>query len=155
MSQSIPEVIRILGASVKDAMTMSLLRDETQSVVSTSYTDRLYVDCKPAGLSIIATPDGECSLAVQLYSTGFQDHCQFKGDMPWGLSFEMSRQDMMHRFGKPSASGGGVKVPVFGTAPCWDRFDEPPLSIHVRYSPDLSSVILISVMLTSFALQIT
>lgn len=150
MSTTIPEVVRLLGKNVQDAIKGDFVAALQEAPVLSHDEDRTYVDLPVSGISLVAIADGTIS-SVQLYAKGYQNHSEFKGVIPFGLSFKDTQEGVRKSLGQPTLSGGGRVLPVVGKAPSWDRFDEAPISLHLQYAKDGNSIELITIMLLEIA----
>ncbi len=64
------------------------------------------------------------------------------GDVP----FEMTRQQVIDRFGRPAKSGERFSDPILGECGAWDRFDNTNYTVHVEYHLDSKSIKKITIM---------
>jgi hypothetical protein len=60
------------------------------------------------------------------------------------IPFELTRQQVLDRFGSPSQSGAPMRDPVLGAYGPWDRFTSDNGTVHIEYRVDADSIKLIS-----------
>jgi hypothetical protein len=76
--------------------------------------------------------DGALVLStVFLYSEGVEDHRQFQGDLPAGLEFSMSREEVNRKLGRPEWTSPALPV---------DRWPIDGRRLVVRYHADERSI---------------
>jgi hypothetical protein len=73
----------------------------------------------------------------------------YADELPDGLSFSMSRQEVRTALGAPTKSGGGTTSAVFNrVTPRWDRFDRRDSSLHVQYNADANAIAMVTLIAT-------
>jgi uncharacterized protein (TIGR02996 family) len=85
--------------------------------------DSFWVSWKSEGLSLRFGL--ESFDFVVLYAEGADGFNQFRGDLPWGLSFSDVREDVERKLGRPDISSGE------GVIPFWAGYDR--LGVMVSY----------------------
>lgn len=92
-----------------------------------------YVEALDCGLSFVLADDGIVK-AVHLYAEGHQGSSGFRGRIPCGLRFNMSREEVRELLGQPdSHSDGGIET-FLGAYPPWDSFRRAYFELHVEYT---------------------
>lgn len=66
------------------------------------------------------------------------------GEALAGITFSLSRREVLERYGVPSESGAAVRIPVLGDQGAWDRFTLPAAAIHVQYRLDCDEIDMIT-----------
>lgn len=106
--------------------------------------DESYVELLDLGVSMVL-PDGETIAAVQLHDENHEGYSRFSGEIPAGISFVMSRQQVRNLLGLPVQSGDGGHVVMLGHRPAWDAYKIDEQRLHIEYSDDNESIGLITV----------
>ncbi len=144
------EVLNCLGKPVNDLETARILNSigvenlESIQVQDGKYSE--YFISKPEGFSLIFTDEamflgkakqiiGVSPLyfaVIFLYAGGKDGYSSFPGELPAGIRFDLTREDLINLLGEPSwqrqNSTGGAGV---------DRWDEKSrYRIHITYSPE-------------------
>src|SRR5690606_33147833 len=92
--------------------------------------DRSYLTFKHAGVLLDMDEDSVLR-SISLHSGFFEDFSAYKGELPNGLDFGLSRVEVRKRLGEPSRTGEARRSNL-GPVPCWDRFDFAVYSMHVQ-----------------------
>jgi hypothetical protein len=125
---SISAAASLLGKSRDQVVTYA-----SPTVVTFDDIDgRTYGEAPGLGLSVIFEADRVS--VVQLFGVGHDRYTRFQGSLPANLHFEMSRAEVRDALGSPAACADAHRVPHFGLAGAWDRFDLPGLSVHLEYA---------------------
>lgn len=106
--------------------------------------DESYVELLGLGVSMVL-PDGETIATVQLHGEGNEGYSRFSGEIPAGISFAMSRDQVRNLLGFPVQSGDGGHVVLLGHRPAWDAYKIDEQRLHIEYSDDNESIGLITV----------
>lgn len=124
-------VEKLLGCRVLDIASHPLLTgDDPISYEEIGGTT--YVEAPNLGFSLVLSDEGTVE-AVHLYSEGHQGNAAFRGQIPCGLSFDMSRVDVRNLLGQPdNFSEGGIES-ALGTYPPWDSYRRADFELHVEY----------------------
>jgi hypothetical protein len=69
--------------------------------------DRYYYDYKSKGIRLVFTRTRRLNI-ISLYSEGVDGYRQYKGNLPYGLSFQSSRKEIESILGTPNMSSEGV-----------------------------------------------
>jgi hypothetical protein len=84
--------------------------------------------------------------SIFLQSADHEGYEQYRGSIPFGLSFDLSQKDVRNKMGAPTTTGGGSKSTVSrDVIPYWDRYDFPEFSFNVRYKSDKISIEVITI----------
>ncbi|MDR3614364.1 MAG: hypothetical protein P4L53_12445 [Candidatus Obscuribacterales bacterium] len=105
--------------------------------------DESYIEMTELGMSFVF-PDGETVSSVHLYADGRDGYSQFRGVLPFGLSFQKSRSEIRVLLGEPVEADDGGVLPIIGAYNPFDLFLLDDQRIHVEYVNDLTSVSLIT-----------
>ncbi|GBQ49893.1 hypothetical protein ACM0P6_11940 [Komagataeibacter sucrofermentans] len=90
--------------------------------------------CKESGKSIIDN--------IFFHSKNYGDGYQaYRGELPLGLRFDMSRAEVHQLCGKPDSSRGAVTVPALGTVPPSDKYVRNAMKISIIYDFDEHSIL--------------
>jgi hypothetical protein len=109
---------------------------------------RIYVQLPSAGLSAVAD-EHAVIFAVQLHAEDREGYVEFRGDLPRGLRFDMSRDAARAHLGPPTSSGEGADIHPFGRTTAWDRWDFPDApAVHCEYGHDDASIRMVSLLST-------
>lgn len=144
------KVLNCLGTSVNDPKTASVLEGigvknvESIKVPEGEYSE--YFVSKADGFSLIFTdeamflgksdqPIGVGPLyfaGIFLYAGGRDGYSPYRGELPFGIHFDLNREDLLKLLGQPSwhqkNNSGGARV---------DRWDENArYRVHMTYTPD-------------------
>jgi hypothetical protein len=103
-----------------------------------------YVEMPEAGLSLVLLEDMMID-TVHLYSDGYDSYSGYAQQLPEGIDFNMSRDQVRSKIGIPSMHSEGIKVPILGEKPAWDLFLRSKYKLHVEYAPNKLSVQLVTV----------
>lgn len=139
----------MLGMQLNDVAKSPFLQSLDVDPRTEKIEDRLYMELPASGVAFIATPDGTV-MAIQLHTEGYQGYNGFEGKLPRGIAFSDSRRVIQHKLGKPSTSGGGEVIPLFGKAAAWERFDQNEWSLHIQYADGDGAINLVTLMLLDF-----
>ena len=104
---------------------------------------KTYIEVHHAGVSFVLPTGGTVS-SIQLHSDGHEGYAGFRGEIPYGLSFDMRRDAVRSVLGKPTESGENQSIAFLGNKNAWDRFLARGYSIHVEYNEDKTAIQLIS-----------
>lgn len=84
-------------------------------------------------------------MAIHLFARGYEDALEF-ADLPMGLKFSFSRQEIQNKFaGLPLESGGGMDSPMFGWTSAWERYTFENVTLHFSYSRNNNSIELVTI----------
>lgn len=75
----------------------------------------------------------------------FDDDRTFAGELS-DVPSEMTRLDVIAKFGEPSKTGDGIDDPILGRSGAWDRFDRGDHLLHFEYDVDAGVVSKITMM---------
>lgn len=106
---SIPTLMSMMGKDIRD--------DEIQAWMSRVHivptikkeNDFTYYQFRPKGMCLSFDVTDKLK-SVHLYSEGSDGYRQYKGELPFGLSFQLSRREVESVIGKPEDVGGGDVV---------------------------------------------
>ena len=109
---------------------------------------RYYLDNKQLGLDMVLS-DQLLVRTIHLhgYSEGYKT---YKGELPFGLLFSMSRSALRKKMGEPAKSGGG-HLDIFGRVPTWDKYCFEGFSLHLQYPKKENTIDMIT--LASLSLE--
>jgi len=94
--------------------------------------DQSYVNLENRGISLVL-PDNEMVGTVQLHVVGHDDFGGYPDPLPHGLSFDMSRADVLARLGSPDEHGEEADVFLLGRKPAWDAYHRDGVRMHLEY----------------------
>jgi hypothetical protein len=83
---------------------------------------------------------------IFLYSGVHGEFARYPCVISDGFSFESSPSEIHVRLGKPTRSAPAQRLFALGERWPWDRYDYETYSIHFEYTPDASSVALLTIM---------
>jgi hypothetical protein len=106
--------------------------------------DQSYVSFPDLGISLVL-PDDEVVSAVHLYSDQHDGFSGYAGELPNGLSFGMTKDEVRATFGDPDQSGPARDIHPFGMSPAWDSFVSDGRRIHVEYQLEGSGIRLVTI----------
>jgi hypothetical protein len=144
MSKAKNLIVQLLRSQLSNTIANNRLPVDFTDAVFTQIDKRYYADSASQGISLTANEDRKI-VAIQLYSEGYEQHAQFRGSIPNGIAFDMTKDDIRALLGNPAASGGGGTIPVLGKVKRWDRFEYPDHCLHLLYSDTDDKVQLISI----------
>lgn len=73
---------------------------------------------------------------IHLFSGQENGYDLFNEEMPFNLSFSMSKEDLRKLFGNPNIAGGGHNALYIGYVDPWEKFYLSPYTIHVVYKKE-------------------
>ncbi len=62
------------------------------------------------------------------------------------IPLTLTRQEVLERFGCPSASGPPMRHPVLGESGAWDRFSSAASTIHIQYRVGVDAIDMITLL---------
>lgn len=135
----------ILGSNLYDYAKRIVAAHDSVDVTITQLAGRTYMAVCELGFSLIAT-DAEKVDCVQI-PAGDSGLGSSELSLPFGLSFQDSRETVLLKLGRPHESGGGGGFePLLGRALApWDAFDLNGNRLHVEYLPDATGIALVSI----------
>ena len=84
-------------------------------------------------------------IAVHLYGEDVEGFRGFEGELPGGIRFRTSSEDVRARLGTPSKSGGG-NIDFGKTWPFWDRYTFPECAVRIQYGGERHTLDVLTVM---------
>jgi hypothetical protein len=97
-------------------------------------------DYLEAGFAIYFDED-QRAVSMFFHGPGHEEHDKYEGLLPHHLKFTSGRAEVAKQLGPPTDSGTEKE------SGCpYDKFDYPGHSVHLKYSPDLRSIQLITLM---------
>jgi hypothetical protein len=135
----------VIGKPLNDPTVQLLLRSIQGQQEASDLEGELSIEVADRGLAF--TFDARPRLSA-IFFEGRKDPPEgvpFVGRLPRGLTFEMSRDAVRARLGKPTASRDPEPAGS-GEGLAWDRFDEPDVSLHVQYGAGGARVDLVTLM---------
>jgi len=105
---------------------------------------RFYCSLYEHGLELLFESDGFLDV-VFFFRKSEDGKKQYRGELPAGLAWEMSREDARKKLpaGRESSDGGTALGRM--QIPPWDRYEFPDYRLHVAFSPDCSNIRRVSV----------
>lgn len=97
-------------------------------------------------LGLANQPIGQGKLyfsTVFFYSEGKDNYTEYKSDLPFGFSFNDTRQDVLAKLGAPSwqrLAKDGVRV----ISDRWDNLPDVPYRLHVTYDSQTGKISILS-----------
>jgi hypothetical protein len=118
----------MLGKSINNAQIkvwLSELGACTKAVIN-RFDDSYYYSFKSEGISLcFSNPDNRLT-AIILYSEGADHFRQYKGDLPFGLSFQLTRREVESILGQPEEFGGN------GVIEYWTRYSSKGIGVTYK-----------------------
>ena len=109
-----------------------------------------YLDYVNEGVQLRFTPSGTLE-SVFLFSENYEEHREFRGEMPSGIRFNDSSVIVKTKMGRPVMNGGG-KIGVLGNLiPLWEKFRLEGSFCTVQYGGKTGGVDLVTLMRDSEA----
>ena len=97
----------MIGKNIHSSTIQSWLSKASVSpTISDQYNDHYYYSFKPYGISLCFASTGTLG-SIFLYSEARNGYSQYKGELPFGLTFLLNRQKIESILGLPDISGGG------------------------------------------------
>jgi hypothetical protein len=135
MLPDIETMVRLLGLPIHDDKALQLIGEPTRAVERSEHygfiefeTDGITVVFKEAPWVVpnhnITDPNVLHFVAFHLHARGHEGYQQYKGDLPGGVAFGDSADDVLSKLGEPVAAGGGGMSKVLKRRlPRWLRYD--------------------------------
>jgi hypothetical protein len=143
---SIPEMSTLLGLRLDDVTGFPFIREINPAPKVQSANSRHYLQLKEAGLVMATACNGHVE-SIFLHADGVQGCRQWPHPLPAGLSFADARLTVRQKLGPPSRSEPQLPMdPRLHNPPPWDRWDLPTHSLHIQYTPDQQSILLLTLM---------
>jgi hypothetical protein len=105
--------------------------------------DRHYLEFMEAGVALQFDSESSILETILLYTEGHDEYSGYQGELPNGIDFGHSRNEVRKRLGKPEKSGAADKR---DQTPAWDRYNFGTYGLHVQYSEDEQSIDLLTLM---------
>src|SRR5262245_42163058 len=142
-----PYVFELLGKKMADRDVVAFLKalKEKVEVEKSVDSEGYYVSSKKDGIELGLDNDFLIR-TIFLYSEGKDNHQQFTGTLPRGLTFRDTQEMVRKKLGKPTLSGGGQQDEIFGFIPFHDRYDSVDHQLHIEYKIDKLSLALVTLM---------
>lgn len=96
------------------------------------------------GIDLIIREDYSVK-TIHFYSGRSKSAAQFRGDLPFNISFSLSQEETRTIFGNPQALGGGEPSIFSGIVPYWDRYSFELLTLHFQFTESLDGIELITI----------
>lgn len=106
--------------------------------------ERFYCSLYEQGLELLFEGDGFLD-TVFFFRKSEDGKEQYRGELPAGLSWEMSRHDARKKLPAVRESYDGGTALGRMQIPPWDRYDFPDYALHLAFSSDCSNIRRVSV----------
>lgn len=117
------------GGTLSSKLGMDINSDEMKTWMAglgTAQVDKFstgdYYNYKPVGISLLFNPQNQLS-SIFFYAEGADGFKEYKGDLPFGLTFKMTRKEIEDSLGMPDSAGGD------GVINFWESYDSKGLGI--------------------------
>ena len=91
---------------------------------------------------------------IYFHSAGHHGYEQYRGELPRGLDFSMSRSDVRSLIGAPAAEGGPVTDILTDKEIHWDRWTFPEYQLHCQYPERQDSTDMVTITRIERAYQV-
>lgn len=85
-------------------------------------------------------PGGEKDLyvnAIHFYSNGYEANSQYQGELPGGVHFGDSEDEVVRKLGMPHDKGGGGYIKLLKkTAPAWVKYDIEEDILNIQFNEE-------------------
>jgi hypothetical protein len=132
----------VLGKKVKEIQDTADFRGVSVPVPEL-IGDEYYIEIPSIGVSMVL-PDGETVTAIHLHAENHEGYSQYQGEIPTGILFSMSREQVRKILGAPIQYSDGRKVLLLGERPAWDAYIINDLKIHFEYAENTDSIGLVT-----------
>ena len=105
--------------------------------------DRRYVSLPEVGVSLVLSAQDRVE-TVHLYGVEMDGFSRYRGALPNGLAWAMSRDEVQQAWGSPSERGEAQNIPGLGQYPAWDAFQRNGVRIHLQYKLEGTGISLIT-----------
>ena len=105
--------------------------------------DDIFLENLDQGIDVIFTTKMDVS-SIHLYSNKMAGSKGFKNELPFKLSFNNTRNELIKTLGEPNVTGGGYDDQIFGYIDLWDKYYLKEYSLHVKYANRGDSIKLIT-----------
>jgi hypothetical protein len=119
-----------LGATRQE---LEVAPDLVGELVFETIERRRYGEAPSLGLSFVFDDGGRVD-TVHLHAEGHDGYAAYHGEMPLGVRFGASRDDVHAARGAPATSGSVPPIAQPGPDRTWDRFDLADMQLNVQYS---------------------
>lgn len=106
---------------------------------------RTHVVAPALGVGFVDHGTGHVS-TIHIHCDASADTEAYVGELPSGLSRQMTLSEVRSVLGEPQASGERVTMPVLGSMPPWDRFLVAYGLLHVSYRSQRRGISLVTIM---------
>jgi hypothetical protein len=137
------QIQSLIGKKLRDVRGMDMFRSVVMPDIE-KIGDEGYLEIPLLGISMVL-PDGEITSAVHLHSFGHDGYSEFQGEIPAGIVFAMSRDEVRSRLGNPVECGDGGRVLLLGPRPAWDAYVVDGQRLHLEYAEDKRSIRLVTI----------
>jgi hypothetical protein len=125
--------LALLGEHKDSSVVKSFIQSVGDTYEYDEIDDDLYYEFKKLGFALNCRQNRVS--AVFLYGTKEESFEIYKGEIPFGVKFEWSREKVREQMGQPTKSG---HAKAFKTLPesIWDRYDFKELLMNITYSSE-------------------
>jgi hypothetical protein len=139
------DLLELLGKSEDDPVFVEYCREIEKTGSRDVTEDTEYIDYLKSGICFHVEPAIGVS-TIFIYSEGHEEHRAFQGDIPNGLVFGQSREQVRSQFPVLLKEGGGQIGMLGKKVPIWDLFLWKLNHVHVQYTDDLAVANMITLM---------
>lgn len=139
-------LVDLLGETFDNALkskAMTVLKERPQPRQDEG---RYYCSSRTDGISLITDPDSTI-IEIHLFADGYQGFGGYRGALPHGLAFNLSRVQVRERLGPPQSFGGSKVIAGLGRRPAWDRYELSTHAVRVAYAEGEDAIVLVGIMM--------
>lgn len=150
----IKQLHSFLGKSWEEIQSLEGFPEIIEQHPLAQVEDQYYLELPEHGLEMVFSTNQDLT-SLHFYSEHYEGFSQYQGELPRGLEFQDSRGQVHRNLGRPTTSGGGEEIAVFGKTPEWDRYDSSKDSVHIQYHDSGDSFTMLSITLIADATDLT
>jgi len=130
--------LAMLGKNVQSVEVKTWLEKVGASPEIDKFDDCYYYSFKATGVSLSFDKATDVLTSIFLYSEGADEFRQYQGDLPFGLSFQMTRKEIESALGRPDESGGDGVINFWvgykseGIGITYDRLDPKDMAARIH-----------------------
>lgn len=121
-----------LGLDLATVSQGTLFKYFFSNIQPDNIDDTFYLTNSDKGIELVISEE-KLVTTIHLFSGEDGEYGPFNDDMPFNLSFSMSKEDLRKFFGNPERTGGGHNALYIGYVDPWEKFYLNPYTIHVVY----------------------
>ena len=121
--------VLLLGRPVEDELLSEAIREF--GLVQDGCSEEGYLESESQGLSLLYEAGRIC--AIFFHSEGKDGFSQFRGRLPYGLTYDSTASDVRERLGKADAARGPHVIWPMLDSNGWDRYEQDGFFVHFTY----------------------